>query len=133
MLATQFIDMGRILVVIAALSSSRSLCADWNPRLAAEYLDSRHQAWFAWPNAKAPGGTCLSCHTGMTYLLARPSLRKALDEGPATRYEKELLNSLRARVDKKEAREVFPSFAKEPVASQALGVEAILAALFLAR
>src|ERR1700736_4168378 len=108
-------------------------CADWNPRLAAEYLDSRQKEWFSWPAAKAPGGACLSCHTGMTYLFVRPALRRALGESRPTPYETGLLNALRARIDKKEAKELFPAFAKEPAASQAVGVEAILSALFLAR
>ena len=45
---------------------------------AAQYLDARQQAWFEWKPAIASGrGPCLSCHTGMTYLLARPALREA--------------------------------------------------------
>lgn len=57
----------------------------------------------------------------MTYLLARPALRKALGEDTPTVYETGLLASLRSRVDK-----------KEPAAAQGLGVESILAARFLA-
>jgi squalene-hopene/tetraprenyl-beta-curcumene cyclase len=105
--------------------------ADWNPRLAATYLDSRQKDWFAWTPAKAPGGPCVSCHTGVTYLLARPALRRALGESRPTEYETGLLEALRARVDKKESKEVFPSFTKEPAAAQAMGVESIHAALFL--
>ena len=122
--------MGKTLIfVLAALPV---FCSDWNPRLAAEYLDSRQKEWFAWPAAKAPGGTCFSCHTQMTYLLARPALRQALGETGATTFETALLDGLRARVDKKIAKEIFPAFTKEPLASQALGVESILSALFLA-
>jgi squalene-hopene/tetraprenyl-beta-curcumene cyclase len=106
---------------------------DWSPRLAAEYLDGRQKEWFAWPTAKAPGGPCVSCHTGMTYLLARPALRKALGESEPTQYEKGLLDALRARADKREGKDLFAGFGKEPLASQALGVESVLAALFLAR
>jgi squalene-hopene/tetraprenyl-beta-curcumene cyclase len=122
----------RPVVVLVFVLASAGFCGDWNPRLAAEYLDSRQREWFAWPVAKAPGGTCLSCHTGMTYLFARPALRRALGESRPTPYETGLLDALRARVDKKEARELFPAFAKEPTASQAVGVESILSALFLA-
>jgi squalene-hopene/tetraprenyl-beta-curcumene cyclase len=109
-----------------------AFCGDWNPRLAAQYLDSRQKEWFAWKPAAAPGGTCFSCHTGMTYLLARPGLRRILGEGEATLYETNLLDGLRARVDKREGKAVFPAFGKEPLGSQALGVESIFAALFLA-
>jgi squalene-hopene/tetraprenyl-beta-curcumene cyclase len=57
----------------------------------------------------------------MTYLLARPALRKALGEDAPTAYETGLLASLRSRVEK-----------REPANSQGLGVESILAARFLA-
>ena len=42
-----------------------------------------------------------------------------------------LLDSLRARVDVHDPTALLAAFSKEPVASQALGVEAIFAALFL--
>jgi len=95
--------------------------ADWNPRLAAQYLDSRQKEWFDWPTANAAAKPCVSCHTGMTYLLARPVLRKALGEDTPTAYETGLLASLRSRVEK-----------REPANSQGLGVESIMAARFLA-
>ena len=95
--------------------------ADWNPRLAAQYLDSRQKDWFVWPRANAGAKPCVSCHTGVTYLLARPALRQALGEDTPTVYETGLLASLRSRID-----------LKEPVASPGLGVESILAARFLA-
>ena len=71
--------------------------------------------------ANAAAKPCVSCHTGVTYLLARPALRKALGENTPTVYETGLLASLRSRVDQ-----------KEPAAAQGLGVESILAARFLA-
>jgi squalene-hopene/tetraprenyl-beta-curcumene cyclase len=95
--------------------------ADWNPRLAAQYLDSRQKEWFVWPRANAAAKPCVSCHTGVTYLLARPALRKALGEDTPTEYETGLLASLRSRVT-----------LKEPANSPGLGVESILAARFLA-
>src|SRR5713226_10694732 len=121
-------------ISVAALLAAAAISvlgADWNQRLAADYLDSRQKEWFAWPRAKVPGGPCVSCHTGVTYLLVRPALRRALGESAPTSYEQGLLDGLRARVEKKTAVELSPS-AKEPVASQKLGVQAILSALFLA-
>ena len=108
-----------------------SLRAGWDPRLAAKYLDARQQEWFAWPPAKATGGTCLSCHTGATYLLARPALRRVLGESRPTPYETGLIEGLRARAGLLDAKEIKRGFAAEPMASQALGVEAVFAALFL--
>ena len=107
--------------VCLALSLLPAGGADWNPRLAAQYLDSRQKEWFVWPRANAAAKPCVSCHTGVTYLLARPALGKALGEDTPTVYETGLLASLRSRMDQ-----------KEPAAAPGLGVESILAARFLA-
>ena len=116
-----------VLITFAAIPA---FCGDWNPRLAADYLDARQKEWFAWPTAKAAGGPCVSCHTGVTYLLVRPALRKRLGESGPTSFEQGLRAGLRARLEKKTAGELG-SGAKEPFASQKMGVEAILSALFL--
>jgi squalene-hopene/tetraprenyl-beta-curcumene cyclase len=94
--------------------------ADWNPRAAAQYMDSRQKEWFVWPRANAGAKPCVSCHTGVTYLMARPALREVLGEAGPTEYENGLLASLRSRVG-----------LKEPPAAPGLGVESILAARFL--
>jgi squalene-hopene/tetraprenyl-beta-curcumene cyclase len=107
-------------VVCLLLAGLPAVCAQWNPKLAAQYLDSRQQEWFAWPRANAGAKPCVSCHTGVTYLMARPALRKVLGESQPTRYETGLLNSLSERVAK-----------REPAASASIGVESVLAALFL--
>jgi squalene-hopene/tetraprenyl-beta-curcumene cyclase len=70
--------MLRGFAAVVALAAIPGFAADWNPRLAAKYLDSRQKEWIAWPPAMASGVACVSCHTGMPYLLARPALRKAL-------------------------------------------------------
>ncbi len=108
-------------------------CGEWNSRLAADYLDSRQKAWSAWPVAKAAGGTCVSCHTGMTYLMARPALRQILGEAQPTEYEAAILAGLQERTAKNERMFGSAPFAKEPLASQAAGVQSVLTALLLAR
>src|SRR6266571_2624600 len=123
-------DMLSRLIAVVAVAVLPGYCGDWSPRLAADYLDSRQKEWFAWPAAKSAGGPCVSCHTGITYLLVRPGLRRALGESEPTYYERGLLEGLRARVEKKSANELSPG-GKEPFASQRLGVEAIVSALFL--
>lgn len=106
-----------------------TLCGDWSPRLAADYLDSREKEWFAWKTAQTPGGPCVSCHTGTPYLIARPELRRVLGETKPTEYEDGLKAALRARIPLKD---VFSAaFAKEPRHTQSLGVESIHAALAL--
>jgi squalene-hopene/tetraprenyl-beta-curcumene cyclase len=115
-----------LLIVLTALPG---LAGDWSPKLAAQYLDSRQKEWFAWQPAKIYGGPCISCHTGATYLLARPALRRVLGEAEPTAYETGLKDALLARagIGLKDALKAQ----KEPVASQGIGVEAIFAALFL--
>ncbi|HEY2018496.1 MAG TPA: hypothetical protein VGH38_33550 [Bryobacteraceae bacterium] len=119
------------LSVMLALVVLPGYCADWNPRLAAQYLDSRQEKWFSWPTANASGTPCISCHTGTTYLLVRPMLRRALGESQRTTFETGLLNSLRTRVSRKTPKELFPK-SKDGYAAEAAGVESIFAALFLA-
>jgi hypothetical protein len=113
--------MRTVLTVLALVSAATaSLSADWSPELAARYLDSRQKDWFAWKTAASADGPCVSCHTGMTYLLARPALRRALNESQPTIYEKGLLDRLRANVGAK------PAGALQ-------SVEAIFSAMFLSR
>ena len=111
--------MRKHLIIIAALlASTTTYAADWSPEAAARYLDGRQKEWFEWKPALSADGPCVSCHTGMTYLLARPVLRKALNEKAPTIYEKGLLDRLRANVGAK------PAGALQ-------SVEAIFAAMFL--
>jgi len=125
--------MRRVRSALLLLAGLPGFGAGWNPKLAAEYLDSRQKSWSSWPPAADSGGACFSCHTQMTYLLARPILRRAAGDNQATQYEKAVLDGLRARVEKRAGKDLRAGFAKEPLASQAMGVEAIFAALFLAR
>jgi squalene-hopene/tetraprenyl-beta-curcumene cyclase len=103
---------------------------DWNKQLAADYLDARQKDWLAWPRANKNGFPCVSCHTGIPYLLARPALRQALGESGPTKYEAALLDTLRSRLDKKTPAEMFPS-AIASYAATAASVESIFAALLL--
>jgi hypothetical protein len=109
-----------IIVSVSALcvTSLSAAEGEWNPERAARYLDGRLEQWFAWKTAASPDGPCVSCHTGMTYLLARPALRKRLGESQPTQYEQGLLGRLRANVGAK------------PEGSLQ-GVESIFAAFFL--
>src|SRR5437868_4683401 len=122
----------RFLTVIA-LAAVPCYCGDWSPRLAEDYLDSRQKEWFAWPAAKAEGGPCVSCHTGVTYLLARPNLRRELGETEPTSYEQGLVDGLRKRVEKRTVSELSPTSKDTIHATQRFGVESILSALFLAQ
>ncbi|MBZ5592187.1 MAG: hypothetical protein LAP39_08120 [Acidobacteriia bacterium] len=119
------------IAAILALAAMPGLCGDWSARLAAQYLDSRQKDWFAWPAANASGVACVSCHTGVPYLLARPALRRALGEAAPTLYEAVLLDGLRATVVKTDAKDLFRDV-KGPLADQVFGAQAVLTALLLA-
>ena len=106
-------------LAVLALATS-TFAADWSPEAAARYLDGRQQEWFAWKPAMSADGPCVSCHTGMTYLLARPALRRVLKESQPTMYEVGLLDRLRTKVGEK------PAGALQ-------GVETIFSAMFLSR
>ena len=107
-------------VMFILVSTANVMTADWSPQAAAQYLDQRQKQWFEWKPALSANGPCVSCHTGMTYLLARPALRRVLREEQPTIYERGLLARLRSNVGAK------PRGALQDV-------EAIFAAMFLAQ
>ncbi|MBS1825779.1 MAG: hypothetical protein JST93_10700 [Acidobacteria bacterium] len=124
--------MRRLILGLAITLSTQA--ADWSPQRAAQYLDARQQAWFTWQPAIASGrGPCLSCHTGMTYLLARPALRQALHETGPSPQETTHLEAIRKRVPLDTAAKYAPKAKNPHDADQPLGAEAILSTLFLAQ
>ena len=114
------------------LAAAPAFCQSWNPRLAEQYMDSRQKEWVAWPIAMHSGVACVSCHTGLTYLVARPALRLALGEktGP-TLYEDVLDASMRATVIRTDANDLFAGL-KGAIVGQVYGAQVVLAALVLA-
>ena len=106
------------LAVLWAFSATLGFCGDWNPKLAADYLDSRQKAWIEWPNALRNGITCTSCHTNLMYLLSRPALESKLRD--ASPYKEKLLGNLRLGLSR-----------RTPEDSPSVGTESILAALLL--
>ncbi len=107
----------------------------WNPRTAAAYLDGRQSWWMTWPNAARDHDTsCVSCHTALSYALARPALRQPLGEADASAPERKMLDNITRRV--RLWREVEPFYPDQtrglPKTSESRGTEAILNALILA-
>ena len=94
-------SLGLVVVLGFVLSVIRTAAADWSPKLAAQYLDGRQKEWFAWKPAMSANGPCVSCHTGMTYLMARPVLRQALKEPGPTEFERGLMARLLTNVGEK--------------------------------
>jgi squalene-hopene/tetraprenyl-beta-curcumene cyclase len=87
-------------LTVLLLAPLAAWCGDWNAAGAAKYLDGRAAEWAAWPRAAKDGGPCVSCHTTLGYLMARPLLRHALGEGAPTDFEKGLLAGVRLRSEK---------------------------------
>lgn len=114
--------MGRIAVLL--ILAIPAFSGDWNPKLAADYMDARQKAWFAWPRANSSGAACMSCHTGMTYMLVRPELRRVLGEKQRTEWEEGYSRTLRARADKQ-----APA---NPAALDGYGTDSVLGAFVLA-
>jgi squalene-hopene/tetraprenyl-beta-curcumene cyclase len=118
--------------VALILATVSAFCQGWNARQAEQYMDSRQKEWVAWPIAMHSGVACVSCHTGLTYLIARPALRQALGEksGP-TLYENVLVASMRATVIRTDANDLFAGL-KGPIVDQVYGAQVVLSALVLA-
>ncbi|MBL8234214.1 MAG: hypothetical protein JNL98_37305 [Bryobacterales bacterium] len=68
--------------------------AEWNRDGAFAFLETRQQQWADWKPAQKPGGPCISCHTGLPYLIARNALASPL---PA-RFQQDLVQSTSVRV-----------------------------------
>ncbi len=95
-------------------------CGDWDAASAARYLDARAAAWAVWPRAAKEGGPCVSCHTTLGYLMARPLLRHKLDEAAPTEFEEGLVAGVRVRS------------AKPPAVPTKDNTQAVVSALVLA-
>lgn len=119
-------------VIVLLCVATPAFCQDFNPRLAAQYMDGRQKDWVDWPVAMHSGVACMSCHTGLPYLLSRPALRRSLGEntGP-TLYEGVLVAGMRATVIRTDADDLFGGL-KGPIVGQVYGAQTILAALVLA-
>ncbi len=120
------------LAALVTLAVAPAFCADWNARLAEQYMDARQKEWIAWPMAMHSGVACVSCHTGLPYLLSRPALRQALGEktGP-TLYESVLVASMRATVIRTDANDLFAGL-KGVIIDQVYGAQVVLSSLVLA-
>lgn len=120
------------LAALLTLAAAPAFCQTWNARLAEQYLDSRQKAWDAWPMALHSGVACVSCHTGLTYLISRPALRQSLGEtGGPTLYESVLVDSMRATVIRTDAKDLFGGL-KGLIVDQVYGAQVVLSSLVLA-
>jgi squalene-hopene/tetraprenyl-beta-curcumene cyclase len=137
------VETRQVWVLALCLAASLTACsrpqktvaASWSPKAAAAYLDQREVTWMGWPGAARDHGTfCISCHTVMPYVLARPALRKALAEQESSDDERKIVENVTRRV--RLWNEVGPYYTDvgysngKPAESR--GTEAVLNALILA-
>jgi squalene-hopene/tetraprenyl-beta-curcumene cyclase len=119
---------------IAAASFVSAAATSWDAAGAAKYLDARMDAW--WTNAKVlkTGGSearCLSCHTAVPYVLARPALRGMLGQTTPTPHERRILDTVRARVTSLDDQQAYYDHTEDKKV-ESRGVEAVLNAFVLA-
>jgi squalene-hopene/tetraprenyl-beta-curcumene cyclase len=133
-------------LALLSIALPRIACAgdgpagDWNKSAAAEYLDARQKAWFAFERADRGEGanktSCISCHTLLPYAIARPVLRKISGAVDPTAYETRLLEQINKRVaawaelDTEEFALLYDF--NEDKKKESLGTESVLNAVILA-
>jgi squalene-hopene/tetraprenyl-beta-curcumene cyclase len=119
----------------APVCSTEALKLDsWNRKAAASYLDSREHWWVGWKSAARGESTfCISCHTSVPYLLARPELRGALAEKGPSPDEERLIEDVVKRVRNwKTIEPYYRNSEDQPHQSeQSRGTESVLNALIL--
>src|SRR5947208_17013981 len=75
---------------------------------------------------------CVSCHTTLPYVLARPALRRAMHVSRPTPQEVRVLEDVTRRVETYDAHQLFYD-SDERKKAESRGTEAVLNALILAR
>ena len=116
--------------------SAKESIGIWEPAAAAAYLDGRINWWMNWPMAARDHGTfCVSCHTAVTYAIARPALRAPLSENAPSLGEKQLLDNVTKRVRLwKEVEPFYPDQTRGvPKTAESRGTESVLNAFILVR
>jgi hypothetical protein len=106
----------------------------WDREGAAKYLDDRMDLWFANGKKLHTGEAitvCVSCHTTVPYVLARPLLRQSMHTGDLTPQESRIINEATKRVESYEAHQLLYDHT-ESKKTESRGTEAVLNALILA-
>lgn len=117
------------MLVVLLAACTRPAGVAWNPRTAAEYLDQRAVQWMNWPKAgRAHDTVCISCHTALTYALARGPLGRVLNESVTADPRRRLVANVLKRVQL--WAQLPPYYRDKAVASR--GTESVLNALILA-
>ncbi len=146
------VDISRIGRIISVTAIAATLISSAHPargddaedltriRRAVDYLDARQDAWSRFAKAERGQGedktSCVSCHTGLSYALARPILRRFLEANEPSRPERRMIEQVRLRLDhwaeldSPELRLMYDSNERKKTESR--GTEAVINALLLA-
>jgi squalene-hopene/tetraprenyl-beta-curcumene cyclase len=130
-LTRQLRNVVPMIVVLLACAVGRAdgPSTGWKTGDAGKYMDEREKVWFG-------HASCVSCHSGLPYALARPALRKLAGAKTPTEPETKLLAQIRLRVanwkklDTKEFGLYYDS--NDDLKKQSWGTEAIFNAVILA-
>jgi squalene-hopene/tetraprenyl-beta-curcumene cyclase len=135
-----FVLVPFVVLVVCSAAHAGGERQSWKPEEAQKYLEERQKEWFAFSSADRGAGetrtSCVSCHTVLPYVLARPVLRKLAGTETESEQEKKLLSQIRMRVENwkdldSEALGLFyDSSARKK--KQSWGTEAVLNAVILA-
>jgi len=119
----------------AADNSKPPVSVEWNPVLAAKYLDRRAKWWETWPRSQRDHDTaCISCHTTLPYALARPKLASLLQETATPEVDRTVLGNVEKRVSLWNEVEPYYTDARSGPgkSKQSRSTEAVLNAVVLA-
>jgi hypothetical protein len=106
----------------------------WDREGAAKYLDERMDIWFAKAKKLRTGEAqtaCVSCHTTVPYVLARPALRRAMRVSAATTQEIKIIQEATLRVESYGSHQPLYDH-NDSKKTESRGTEAALNALILA-
>lgn len=106
----------------------------WDREGAAKYLDERMDVWFEKAKKLRTGRektACISCHTTVPYVMARPALRRAMKIGEPAPQEARLIDEITRRVADNDAHQPFYDHT-ESKKTESRGTESVLNALMLA-
>jgi squalene-hopene/tetraprenyl-beta-curcumene cyclase len=117
------------LAIALQLPAASTATGSWDPKAAATYLDERAAWWMDWkPAARDHETFCVSCHTALPYVMARPALRGAMSEQKPTAIEQRMLENVVKRV--RLGAEAKPLYDKQH-ADESKGSEAVMNAFLL--
>ena len=105
----------------------------WDPAAAAAYLDARMDLWFNYGTKLKTGDTqttCVACHAGLAYALARPVLRRVMHADALSTQETRLIDETTRRAETYSTHQVLYDF-NELRQTQSRGTEAVLNAVIL--